>query len=108
MVIVSELSRLGRSIKEVLGIIERLTKQYGSRLILVKQNMDVNPNNTNDLTNKILINPYTEKQQLAKYFMVLLLKKPASLQHTDIHKPLKINFFFTTTSNHISLLYNHF
>lgn len=69
MVIVSELSRLGRSIKEVLGIIERLTKQCGSRLILVKQNMDINPKNTNDLTNKILITVFAMLAELERDFI---------------------------------------
>jgi len=69
VVIVSELSRLGRSIKEVLGIIERLTKQCGSRLILVKQNMDINPKNTNDLTNKILITVFAMLAELERDFI---------------------------------------
>lgn len=69
VVIVSELSRLGRSIKEVLGIIERLTQQCGSRLILVKQNMDIKPNNTNDLTNKILITVFAMLAELERDFI---------------------------------------
>jgi hypothetical protein len=55
IVIVSELSRLGRSIKEVLATVETLIEDKRSRLILVKQNLDVDPDNTKDLTNKILI-----------------------------------------------------
>ena len=69
VVLVSELSRLGRSIKEVLGIIERLTQQCGSRLILVKQNMDINPNNTNDLSNKILITVFAMLAELERDFI---------------------------------------
>jgi len=69
IVIVSELSRLGRSIKEVLGIIERLTQECGSRLILVKQNMDINPKNTNDLTNKILITVFAMLAELERDFI---------------------------------------
>ena len=69
VVIVSELSRLGRSIKEVLDIIERLTQQKGSRLILVKQNVDINPNNTNDLTNKILITVFAMLAELERDFI---------------------------------------
>jgi len=69
VVIVSELSRLGRSIKEVLSIIERLTKECGSRLILVKQNMDINPKNTNDLTNKILITVFAMLAELERDFI---------------------------------------
>lgn len=69
IVIVSELSRLGRSIKEVLSIIERLTQECGSRLILVKQNMDINPNNTKDLTNKILITVFAMLAELERDFI---------------------------------------
>jgi len=69
IVIISELSRLGRSIKEVLGIIERLTKECGSRLILVKQNMDINPKNTNDLSNKILITVFAMLAELERDFI---------------------------------------
>jgi DNA invertase Pin-like site-specific DNA recombinase len=69
VVIVSELSRLGRSIKEVLDIIERLVNQNGSRLILVKQNLDINPDNTNDLTNKILITIFAMLAELERDFI---------------------------------------
>jgi DNA invertase Pin-like site-specific DNA recombinase len=41
-VICPELSRLGRSIKETLNIVEKITKDKESRLILIKQNLDLN------------------------------------------------------------------
>ena len=43
IVIASELSRLGRSIKETLNIVETITQEKQSRLILIKQNLDLNP-----------------------------------------------------------------
>ncbi len=43
IVIVSELSRLGRSIKETLNIIETILQEKQARLILIKQNLDLNP-----------------------------------------------------------------
>ena len=47
VVIASELSRLGRSIKETLNTIEIIMKEKQSRLILIKQNLDLNPNDQN-------------------------------------------------------------
>ena len=54
-VIVSELSRLGRSLREVLGLIEELIHQKRCRLILVKQGLDLDPQNHRDMTHKILL-----------------------------------------------------
>ena len=42
IVITSELSRLGRSIKETLNTIEVIVNEKQTRLILIKQNMDIN------------------------------------------------------------------
>lgn len=69
IVIVSELSRLGRSIKEVLATIETLIEGKRSRLILVKQHLDINPNNTKDLTNKILITIFSMMAELERDFI---------------------------------------
>ncbi len=52
-VIVSELSRLGRSIREVLGLIEELIGRKRCRLILVKQGLDIDPKNQHEMTNKV-------------------------------------------------------
>ena len=68
-VIVSELSRLGRSIKEVLDIIERLVKKCGSRLIFVKQNMDLHPQNSSNLANKVLITVFAMLAELERDFV---------------------------------------
>lgn len=53
-VIVAELSRLGRSIREVLGLIEELINQKKCRLICVKQGLDVDPGNQHEMTTKVL------------------------------------------------------
>ena len=53
MVIASELSRLGRSIKETLNTIEIIMKEKQSRLVLIKQNLDLNPSGSNNMSNKI-------------------------------------------------------
>jgi DNA invertase Pin-like site-specific DNA recombinase len=69
IVIASELSRLGRSIKETLNIVETITKQKQSRLILIKQNLDVNPHKHNDITNKILITIFSMIAELERDFI---------------------------------------
>ncbi len=69
VVIVSELSRLGRSIKEVLSTVETLVEVKKSRLILVKQGLDVDPNNQKDLTNKILITIFSMMAELERDFI---------------------------------------
>ena len=51
VVLVSELSRLGRSIKETLNIIESIVEQKQARLIMLKQNLDLNPGDKNNMTN---------------------------------------------------------
>ena len=69
IVIVSELSRLGRSIKEVLNIIERIVEEKKCRIIMLKQNLDINPHNTNDMTNKILITVFSMLAELERDFI---------------------------------------
>lgn len=53
-VIVSELSRLGRSTQEVLQTIEKLMNLH-VELHIIKQNLTVNPNNKNDFVSKAMI-----------------------------------------------------
>lgn len=69
IVIISELSRLGRSIKEVLDIIERLTLIGKVRLVLVKQNIDLDPNNQKDIANKVLITMFAMMAELERDFI---------------------------------------
>lgn len=69
MVIVSEISRVGRSIKEVLQIIEELIQIKKCRLVLVKQGLDLDPTNKNDMTNKILLTIFTMMAELERDFI---------------------------------------
>lgn len=69
MVIVSEISRVGRSIKEVLQIIEELIQVKKCRLVLVKQGLDLDPTNKNDMTNKILLTIFTMMAELERDFI---------------------------------------
>lgn len=68
-VIASELSRLGRSIKETLNTIEIILKDKQSRLVLIKQNLDLNPNAPNNMTNKILITVFSMMAELERDFI---------------------------------------
>ncbi len=75
VVIVSELSRLGRSIQEVLQIIKSLMEEKKCRLILVKQNMDLNPHNVLDMSNKILITIFSMLAELERDFISFRTKE---------------------------------
>ncbi len=68
-VIVSELSRLGRSIKETLNIIESIVEQKQARLVMLKQNLDLNPGDKNNITNKVLITIFSMLAELERDFI---------------------------------------
>ena len=69
IVITSELSRLGRSIKETLTTLESVLDQKQARLILIKQNLDLNPNDRNNITNKVLITVFSMLAELERDFI---------------------------------------
>ncbi|MBA2656452.1 MAG: recombinase family protein [Tatlockia sp.] len=69
VVIASELSRLGRSIKETLNTIETIVHDKLSRLILIKQNLDLNPNAKNNVANKVLITIFSMLAELERDFI---------------------------------------
>ena len=69
IVISSELSRLGRSMKETLNIIESITGEKQARLILIKQNLDLNPDDRNNMTNKVLITIFSMLADLERDFI---------------------------------------
>jgi DNA invertase Pin-like site-specific DNA recombinase len=68
-VIASELSRLGRSIKETLSLIETIVHEKKARLILVKQGLDINPQEKDDVTNKVLITVFSMLAELERDFI---------------------------------------
>lgn len=69
IVIASELSRLGRSMKETLNIIESITGEKQARLVLVKQNLDINPCDRNNITNKVLLTVFSMLAELERDFI---------------------------------------
>ena len=69
VIIASELSRLGRSIKETLNIIETIVQDKQARLILIKQNLDLNPTAKNNVANKVLITIFSMLAELERDFI---------------------------------------
>lgn len=69
IIIASELSRLGRSIKETLHLIETIVTEKKARLVLIKQNLDLNPHEKNNMTNKILITVFCMVADLERDFI---------------------------------------
>ena len=69
IVIASELSRLGRSIKETLNTIETIIQEKLSRLILIKQNLDLNSTVKNNVANKVLITIFSMLAELERDFI---------------------------------------
>ena len=74
-VIVSELSRLGRSIKETLNTIDVIVHEKLSRLVLIKQNLDLNPCDKNNVTNKVLITVFSMLAELERDFISVRTKE---------------------------------
>lgn len=106
-VIVSELSRLGRSIKEVLLIIEELIQVKKCKLVLIKQNLQLDPTNQNDMTNKVLLTIFSMVAELERDFISertkeglkarkergLLLGKPKGIIQKSIYDKDKEQIF---------------
>lgn len=69
IVIASELSRLGRSMKETLNTVETIIQDKQARLILIKQNLDLNPSAKNNLANKVLITIFSMLAELERDFI---------------------------------------
>jgi DNA invertase Pin-like site-specific DNA recombinase len=69
IVMASELSRLGRSIKETLNTIEAIVQEKKSRLILIKQNLDLNPEAKHNVANRVLITVFSMLAELGRYFI---------------------------------------
>ena len=63
------LRRLGRSIKETLNTIETTTQDKQGRLILIKQNLDLNPAAKSNVANKMLITIFSMLAELERDFI---------------------------------------
>ncbi len=78
ILIVSELSRLGRSTIEVLGTIDTLTKN-GIKTIFIKQNLIVS-NDTEDITSKIMITLFSLFAELERDLISKRTKEALALR----------------------------
>ena len=106
-ILVSELSRLGRSIKDVLALIEEIITKKKCRLILVKQGLDLDPKNAHDMSNKILITLFSMMAELERDFISertkeglrarqqkgLPLGKPKGILQKSIYDPHQTRLF---------------
>ena len=81
-VIASELSRFGRSVSELLILVNELTSK-GINLIFVKQNMKLDSTNTNDIANKVLLNTFALLAELERDMI--------SLRTTEALKAKKVS-----------------
>ena len=68
-VIVSGLSCLGRSLREVLGLIKKLIHHEHCRLVLAKRGLDLDPRNHRDMTHKILLTIFAMLAELERDFV---------------------------------------
>lgn len=107
IVIASELSRLGRSIKETLNTIDILIHKKQTRLILIKQNLDMDPHNKNNFTNKVLITVFSMIAELERDFISertkeglkarkergIILGKPKGTLQSSMYNPGKEKIF---------------
>ncbi len=72
IVIASELSRLGRSTAEVIGLVNELVKR-GMRVILIKQGMDLK--NAQDMATKVMITLFSLFAELERDIISLRTKE---------------------------------
>jgi DNA invertase Pin-like site-specific DNA recombinase len=66
--IVSELSRLARSLSELFEIVNTLIDN-GIKLIAIKQNMILDKNNINDIQNKVMLTMFSLMSELERDFI---------------------------------------
>lgn len=76
-VIVTELSRLGRSTIEVIGLVNDLLAK-GIRLVVLKQNLDLSQQSQHDMTSKIMITLLSLFAELERDMLSLRTKEALS------------------------------
>lgn len=68
-IIVAELSRLARSISQMLDIVNKVIHQKKATLISIKENMRLDVNNVNDISNKVILNMFSLIYELERDFI---------------------------------------
>ena len=69
IIIVAELSRLARSISQMLDIVNKVIHQKKATLISIKENMRLDVNNVNDISNKVILNMFSLIYELERDFI---------------------------------------
>jgi len=80
--IVTELSRLGRSTSEVILLVNQLLTN-NIRLVLIKQNLDLDKSNQNDITNKIMISQFSLFAELERDLISQRTKQALASKKAD-------------------------
>jgi DNA invertase Pin-like site-specific DNA recombinase len=91
VLIVTELSRIGRSTIEVLSIVKELV-QNGVDIVFIKQGLKINASNNNDMVSKVMITMFSlfaelERDLISHRTKEALRSKKATFKNTR-------NFFF--------------
>jgi DNA invertase Pin-like site-specific DNA recombinase len=85
LLVVTELSRLGRSTSEVVSLVEDLLEK-GHRLVFLNQGLDLNPDSPFDYINNLIVNIFASMAQLERDLIsqrtriALAAKKAAGVQ----------------------------
>lgn len=68
-IIVSELSRLGRSTQQVLSLVKKLMEEKKCRVVMIKQGLDIDPKNHQDMMTKVLLTVFSLMAELERDFV---------------------------------------
>lgn len=74
ILVCSELSRLGRSLSQLTTIVDRIIKN-GGRIVFIKNNMDINPDNRDDVQNKVMLTMFGLFAELERDFISRRIKE---------------------------------
>jgi len=88
--IVTELSRLGRSTAEVIGLVDELIRRH-IRVLILKQNLDLHPQGEQYITSKIVITVFSLLAELERDLISLRTKEALAMkkaQGMKLGKPL--------------------
>lgn len=72
--IVTELSRLGRSIPEIMGLVHEIL-EMDVRLIMIKENLDISKQNKYDITSKVMVTVFSLLAELDRHLISLRTKE---------------------------------
>lgn len=74
LLIVTELSRLGRSLAQLTYIVDQIT-QRGGRIVFIKNGMDIDPTNRDDVQNKVMLTMFGLFAELERDFISRRIKE---------------------------------